>query len=322
MNPASKLVARNMFKLRVHEAKGLAFQRLFEKVMTYRLPEFTPIRPYGNVGDRKNDGYIRSQGCYFQVFAPEDPTTGTTAVAAASKAAEDFLGLKEYWEKNTPIRTFRFVFNDEYRGSPPPLEEALAKIRSEYEVEASTFLAKDLEEEALLLQEDQLLDVIGTPIPETGPLDNVDFGVLREVIRHVLEKRTPLTSEATLRVPDFDDKIKFNGLSSSVANLLTFGSYQSDAIEDYFSRNSNFARQEVRDRLSSLYQDSRQRFSRFGYGAPNLGNVVFFDLLESITPDLPKAAQSNKAAAQEAAIVVMAYYFEACDIFEDPNAAP
>jgi uncharacterized membrane protein len=49
---------------------------------------------------------------------------------------------------------------------------------------------------------------------------------------------------------------------------------------------------------------------------------AFFDLLEQVTPPLlPRVLKRERAAAQEAAIVVMAYYFEACDIFEDPNAS-
>lgn len=321
MDAASKLIARNMFKLRVHEAKGTAFQRLFERVMQYCCKDFIPVKPYGDVGDRKNDGYIPSQGRYFQVFAPEKPSSKETAVAAASKAARDFAGLKAYWNQSTPIRDFRFVFNDEYKGSPPPLEDALAKIRRDHVIEAGVFLAKDLEAEALSLPQDQLMDIIGTPIPETGPLDSVDFSVFREVIRHVLDQRVLYTFDAVLNAPDFNDKIQFNGLSSSVASFLTVGSYQIEAVEDYFSKNSTFARQEVRNRLSSLYLASRQRFLDLGYQAPEVGNLVFFDLLERVTPPLKNEPMRQRVAAQEAAIVVMSYYFEACDIFEDPHAA-
>jgi hypothetical protein len=321
MDPTSKLVARKMFKLRVHEAKGFAFQRLFELVMGYRYTDFVPVRPYGNAGDRKNDGYIPSEGRYFQVFAPENPASRNTEVSAAQKAVDDFEGLKAFWDKSTPIRDFRFVFNDEYRGSPPPLEKALSKIRGEHKIEAGVFLAKDLEAEALSLAQDQLMDVIGTTIPDIGLLHDVSFGVLREVINHVLEQQVPLKPEAALRAPDFTDKINFNGLTSVVAALLTVGSYQNDAVKDYFSKNSTFARQEVRDRLNSMYITSRQKFSSLSAATAEIGDLTFFDLLEQVTPPTKKLPRMQKAV-QEAAIVVMAYYFEACDIFEDPNAAP
>lgn len=318
MDSASRLIARNMFKLRVHEAKGFAFQRLFERVMGYRFGDFTPIKPYGQFGDRKNDGYIRSRGRYFQVFAPENPTSQDSAVHAAKKAAQDFEGLKAYWDKQSPIREFRFVFNDEYRGSVPPLEEALAKIRDEHTIEASAFLAKDLEAEALSLADDQIIDIIGAPIPETGLLENVDFGILREVINHVLSRRVPVSREGALNAPDFEEKIQFNGLTKHAAAFLTVGSYQSEAVKDYFSKNSTYARQELRDRLNSLYLESRHRLASLGYSSREIGDLVFFDLLGILTPILP---QASARAIQDAAIVVLSYYFEACDIFEDPNAA-
>src|SRR5271156_3689532 len=97
-----KLMARLVFKLRGHEAKGMVFQRLFEKVMQYRYPnDFVPIKPYGNVGDRKNDGYSPSTGTYFQVFAPEDATSARSITTAADKLNEDFEGLVGYWNHTT-----------------------------------------------------------------------------------------------------------------------------------------------------------------------------------------------------------------------------
>ena len=319
MDSTAKLIARKMFKLRVHEAKGLAFQHLFERIMQYSFSDFTPIRPYGNEGDRKNDGYIPSEGRFFQVYAPENPSAGGTAVAAAQKASRDFALLKAYWDDVTPVRMYQFVFNDEYRGSPPPLEMALANIRNTYIVAASAFLAKDLEALALSLAEDELVDVIGTPIPEPGVLRTVDFTVLREVIVHVLKEPTLYSPSVLLRAPDFDDKIRFNGLSVRLASLLTVGSYQSEAVTDYFSKNSTFARQELRDRLNSMYTTTREEVAALGYSDTEIGDFVFFKLLDLMTATYP-AATDQKKLAQDAAIVIIAYYFEACDIFEEPSA--
>lgn len=43
-----------MFKLRVHECNGQAYEDLFVSVMGKRYPQFKPVKPHGNVGDRKN----------------------------------------------------------------------------------------------------------------------------------------------------------------------------------------------------------------------------------------------------------------------------
>jgi hypothetical protein len=320
MEATRKLIARKMFRLRVYEAKGIEYQHLFEKVMQYRHSGFVPIKPYGNVGDRKNDGYIPTTGTYFQVYAPEDPSNTRSLVNAATKVKEDFEGLVANWNETTRIRVFRFVFNDGYRGSPAPVQQAIVAISHTVE-EASVFLAKDLEAEALELAEDQLVDIINTPIPESGPMADVDFGVLREVIHHILRMPAPLSPTSLLQAPDFDDKIKFNGLSKAVGNLLTVGSYQAEAVEDYFSKNSTFARQQVRDELASMYAESRARIDAATTGeAEGRGDLVFFDLLERVTPSKDEVILPQRVALQASAIILMAFYFEACDIFEDPSA--
>lgn len=322
MDATSKLLARKMFRLRVYEAKGDEFQNLFEKVMQYRHSDFTPIKPYGNSGDRKNDGYIPSAGTYFQVYAPETPEKKTTAATAANKAAVDFKGLKAYWHKLCPVRLFRFVFNDEFRGCPPSVAEALLRIKRDHKIDSGLFLAKDLEDEAMQCSRDQLMDLVNSPIPDASPLESVDFGVLREVIRHVLEKKTPIALDGILEAPDFDDKIAFNGLTKGVATLLTVGSYQSEAVADYFSNNSTFARQQLRNHLSAMYTLGRERLRKKKVSKDDLGDMVFIDLLNQIMPPGRGVSSRLRADAQAAALVVMAFYFEACDIFESPNAAP
>ncbi|MCH8823865.1 MAG: hypothetical protein IH984_10195 [Planctomycetes bacterium] len=319
MDPACKLIARKMFMLCVLRAKGAEYQLLFERVMQYREPKFVPIKPYGKIGDRGNDGYIPSTGIYFQVYAPEEPAAPRNVVTAVEKAAEDFNKLLEHWSESAPVQGYRFVYNDRYYGSPQPVEMALATIRNNHDVDASVFLAKDLENEAMELDDDQLFAILEAPIPEANLLASIDFSVLRDVIDYILKTKSPVTA-SNLKAPVFEEKIAFNGLTSVVANLLTGGSYQSDAITDYFSKNSTFARQQLRDELASKYMESKTRIKKLTDEDLKAGDLVFFDLLELITPCGAEMTQSQHAVAQEAAIVVMAFYFEACDIFEDPNA--
>ena len=91
MNAEEKTLARKLFKLKVHEANGQAFEDMFVAIMTYAESDFQPIKPWGNIGDRKNDGYIKSKGVFFQVFSPEDITK--TYVKVIQKLKNDFNGL-------------------------------------------------------------------------------------------------------------------------------------------------------------------------------------------------------------------------------------
>jgi hypothetical protein len=50
------------FKLRCYEGSGNDFQRLFEDIMERARPGFMRIRAYGDIGDRKCDGFLPADG--------------------------------------------------------------------------------------------------------------------------------------------------------------------------------------------------------------------------------------------------------------------
>jgi hypothetical protein len=61
------------FKVAFMEKKGEEFQNFFSTVMEKGYPaDFIRVRPWGNAGDRKNDGYLRSQRILFQSYAPNE----------------------------------------------------------------------------------------------------------------------------------------------------------------------------------------------------------------------------------------------------------
>ena len=59
MDRVQQLSYQKNFRIIFLEAKADEFQRLFEKLMAKAHPnDFMACRPWGNVGDRKNDGYV------------------------------------------------------------------------------------------------------------------------------------------------------------------------------------------------------------------------------------------------------------------------
>ena len=117
-----------------------------------------------------------------------------------------------------------------------------------------------------------------------------------------------------LIAPEFDEKIKFNGLSNRVGRLLGAAALQTDVVDDFFSNRSGTHRQDLRDHLAVIYAKERDATT----DATSRADLIFFAILGAITP----TSSSLKSAVQNAALVVMAYYFEACDIFEGPDASP
>ena len=78
-------------------SKGDAFQTFFERLMglAYKA-DFMACRPWGNQGDRKNDGFLKSERRLFQVYAPNE----MDAAKAKAKILEDFEGAKAHWNNH------------------------------------------------------------------------------------------------------------------------------------------------------------------------------------------------------------------------------
>lgn len=120
-------IARRLFQLEVHKRNGQDFENFFSKIMRLDNGEFAQIKPQGSFGDRKNDGFIKSKGIYYQVYALED--AATKEKETIDKLETDFAGLYSYWNGQvSPIKVFNFVLNDKYQGAYASLYTELTKI--------------------------------------------------------------------------------------------------------------------------------------------------------------------------------------------------
>lgn len=311
MNRDERALARFMFKYKVLTSDGQAYEDFFVDIMQRGNTNFIGVKPQGKIGDRKNDGYDKKTGCYYQVFAPEDPKLKSQN--AVKKLVTDFAGLYKHWNKVTPVKEFYFVFNDKYNGSFPTIETDLAKIKKTHKLNnCASFLAKHLEERLFALADDEIIAVVGF-VPDPENILTLDYSVLTEVIAHVLKQKSQLEPSKLLSAPDFSEKIKFNGLGLQTSALLTSASYQVGIVDKYFELNSDFTKQELRDTINDLYKDALAKDFSGDTSGVNKSDLVFLDILYSIAPD-------KNQTTVNAALVVMAYFFESCDIFEDPNA--
>ena len=309
MSPEERALARLLFKQKILSSDGQTFEQLFTAVMEKSSKDFRQIKPQGEYGDRKNDGYDSKLGKYYQVYAPED--VAKSPAAAVSKIKRDFEGLKKQWQEISPIREFRFVLNDKYKGTFPTIEAELADIKQKHSVEeCCSWLAKDLENELFALTDDEIFSVVGFP-PDPGKIELIDYSILTEIILHIMAAVAPVEFGQVLKVPNFDEKIKFNGLTATAPLLIT-ASYQTGIVDEYFSNNSLMSKQEVRDRLSDMYQSLRDQHNTNGNEISS-GDEIFFQLLSQANPKV------GDKRTQDATLVLMAHFFESCDIFDDPG---
>ncbi len=95
-------------------SKGDIFQELFRRIMELAYPgDFVAVRPHGNLGDLKCDGYRMGTGTLFQCYGPK----GMELAKLTAKMDEDFHGAVKHWGKQ--MKSWVFVHNDE-DGLPAP----------------------------------------------------------------------------------------------------------------------------------------------------------------------------------------------------------
>lgn len=306
MNRDEKYIARLKFQNELFKSDGQKFQDLFVRIMQRSNKDFSPVKPHGNVGDRKNDGFDKVKGIYYQVYAPENIDIKITD--AVNKLKEDFEGLKSFWSNIYPIKEFYFTVNDKYKGLYPAIYEALAELEKDNTVvKFNPFIAKDLEDVFINLPDDDIIDVVGF-IPSSETIEMVDYSILSQVVGYLVENLKPLSIEEKLDRKEFDDKIKFNTLSKTIADLLYVSSYQVSVLDEFFQYSSSYTRKELSDIFKALYNEAKEGIA----DVENASDRIFLDILT-------KASPKNTKFVQDAVMVLMSYYFEVCDIFETPE---
>lgn len=299
MNTQEKTLARQLFQNKILKADGQTFEDLFSFIMNYAEPDFQSIKPWGNIGDRKNDGYIASKGVFFQVYSPEDIRKSYTDTV--NKLESDFVGLKNQWQN---IKEFYFVVNDKFKGVNPDCEIAIRKIKDDYSLDESKFLtAKDLENKLFELDDDKVYNICGN-IPDPANIKVLDFSILKEVVDYIMSLPLEKNEAPILKLPNWDDKMKFNNLSDQINALLINGSLQVHALEKYLSNNGTFLADNLRDKMNEIYISNKLHSE---------GDELFWAILNEACP-------KAKYYYQTSVIVIMSKFFESCDIFEEPES--
>ena len=309
MRKEDKFIAKILFKNKVLQYKGQAFEDFFISVMTKSNIDFQPVKAYGKIGDRKNDGFIRRTSTYYQVFAPEDIMKDKTINDAIRKMEDDFKGLYENWNDACKIQKYYFVINDRYQGLPPQVilkAEELNNDKKYADIEIQTFTAKDLEQVFGQLAEEDIFDVVGL-IPDISP-GIIEFEALNEVVNYLLNTELLHEDDDKLIVPDFNEKILFNGLSDEVGIKLITGSYQEGILQKYFNENPGI-KEILQQKFHAFYLLSCEEIPD---GEEDSADCRYYFILD-------KASPKRTIAIYACVGVLMSYYFSSCDIFEEPK---
>lgn len=288
-------LSRILFENKIRRSDGNTFEDLFTQIMNYAEPEFEQIKPWGNIGDRKNDGFIRSKGIFFQVFAPED--IKKSYPDAISKLKRDFSGLLKHW---SPVNEFYFVVNDKYDGVHADANQTIADIVKNFSlIKGKILTAKDLERIVFDLPDELILRIVGF-LPDCEQITNLDFSVLNQVIGFIM-KLPNRKVKGVIKFPDWDEKIVFNNISKETKQYLDTASFNLGALNEFLA-NESFLAEELQKKLIGIYEELKLSCN---------GDFLFWEIVNKCSP-------RNEQIFLSPIVTIMAKYFESCDIFEEP----
>lgn len=280
------------FKTAYLEKKGTEFQDWFATIMEKRFPgDFIRVRPWGNAGDRKNDGYVRSKRWLFQVYAPND----MSAKDALAKIDEDYKGALPYWKQH--FDEWIFLHNSK-QGLGPDVTAKLLELDGAGPPAVAAWGFEELRRVVFELAPAGLASLFG---PAPGRRDMVNLGL--DGLSPVLDQIAAMepNPDPDLRPPPAD-KIDRNMLSENVAILLRAGMSRVDLVRKYFR-----VQPERKDEIAESFRHRYDEVRSDGLTP----DEIFAHLQSHATGD-----GVSSPARQSAALAVLAFFFEECDIFE------
>lgn len=264
--------------------------------------DFELIKAGGHHGDKKSDGRRISTETIYQCYAPESPKA--FADKAPAKIADSFPEVTTYWPG---LKEWVFVHNNT-EGLPTSASDALEKIRELYPnvtISAPSpprrFL-KDTFHDQLSLQ--QLIDLYPSASRNFLAVSMED---IRPLLKKVIAEKPVQPDPAAFgELPD-EAKLDFNKLSPDAKYDLNRARAHVDIVDRYLSGMSNPQHASmIQAQMRAKYEEARD----LGYNPDEiLGRLLTY------------VGGDGTPTVSAAAYVVLAYYFDACDIFENVPSA-
>lgn len=260
--------------------------------------DFEIIKAGGAHGDKKSDGRIISEETIFQCYAPESPAK--FASNAPTKISDSFPKIFEYWPN---LKTWVLVHNNA-GGIGTSVSDALETLRVDHHPlkveDGSRRLLKDLHDQ-LSLQ--QLIDIYpGVRLN----FSEVQMSSIRPLLRKIEDEHAPPVS-----LMDFGDepdqkKLEFNKLSSEARFNIQRARKGLGIVDRYIEGLSRpTSASIIQEALINQYQS----LSDLGYNSD-----------ETLAKLMKFVGDDGTPTITAAAYVILTYYFESCDIFENVPA--
>jgi len=289
------------FRLKIRSAHGTGFQDFFSTVLENSYgTDFVRIRPFGSLGDKGCDGYRSSNGQVYQCYGKLEDGKLTVS-GLTNKVNADYALASAHL--TTLMKAWHFAHNL-VDGVPVELLQAIETLKGKGVHEIGLLGPPALE--ALVLElPPQVLAILLGPAATAADTANLRMEAVRDVVSAVIDA---IGTEAMIEGPVVDvpaGKLDFNQLPQVWVQIITAAIKNAPHVEAYFNghpepETGNLVAAEFNRRYRDL------KLSGLQPGA-------IMDELYQQTTGIGVVTAIQQVAAQ----ALLAYLFEACEIFED-----
>lgn len=290
-----------LLELKLRRVSGNSFQDFFSDIMEVAYcDDYVRVKPYGQIGDKGCDGYLKSSGSVYACYGAQNGATGSVS-KFLSKMTEDFGKAKS--NLGEIMKSWRMVHNI-VEGLPVDAVQRIAIIEKEnpsleISVVGQPSIAKIME----TFPEHQLEKFLGRKA-RNEDFRSIQMSEVKDLVDAIVlgTPTTPMTEHIT---PVSPEKITINKIPDHWSVLLQAGRANEHRIQDYFNQHRVPTRGET---LASIF---RNRYSELVAEKLPPSTIMYWLYHKIVGPE------ELEPSRQVAAYTLLAYLFERCDIFEN-----
>ena len=259
------------------------------------LEDFQRVKAAGRDGDGKADGYLISEKCVFQSYAP---SSGFKKDLLLNKIKEDFEGAKAKWGEE--MKKWVFIHNDP-EGLPKYAIDLILELKKENpEIKLKMWSPSLILKKFLFISISDLASLFGL-----APTQKDIVNLTHEPIKTLLKAMKAQVNISNKTIyPVSVNKLQFNKLSDNIEILLTAGRLKENLVEDLLQK---WPDPEYGEDLAEAFRD---KYSVLKSNEVNPDDI-FMELQSFAGGDI------TSISAQVSSMAVLSYFFERCDIFEN-----
>lgn len=290
-----------------------SFEDFFCAIMKANNDDFRKVKPQGKLGDYGCDGYIPTTRTFYMCYSPELMNTLSINQNGKDKITRDLERIVQQWPE---IEHLRYVFNDKYFGIGPELNQLIDTLIEKYKkYDLSLLSIESLKEIFLNLPTHKKEEIVGycPDLSKKDPLvETFSYDAISKIIEYLDKNTATYYKEDQLIVPDLSEKIAFNKLSDRVAEILNHQKIYIPYVEEFFYKNQEYDKDKLKNHLSRLYSEACTTIPE---SDSNYADLRFFYLFDCI------CFNKSSRTIVDNTFVIIALFFESCDIFEAPTNA-